>query len=59
MEERKRKFKFRHVMKDGTVRESMEGVVVDEGHPVYGILRAFAEADIRDGKEAGHDQATA
>jgi len=57
--ERKRKFKFRHVMKDGTVRESMEGVVVDAGHPVYGILRQIAAADLRNGKEAGHDQATA
>lgn len=30
-----------HIMSDGTKRNSIQGVIVPPGHPVYGILKAI------------------
>lgn len=38
--------KIIHVMKDGSVRSSIEGVVVPAGHPVYQII-----LNMQNGKE--------
>jgi hypothetical protein len=38
-----RPIKVINIMKDGTVLKSLEGVKLPEGHPVYGMLRRWAE----------------
>ena len=34
-----------HIMSDGTKRNSIQGVIVPPGHPVYGILKAIFRED--------------
>lgn len=49
--------KIVHVMSDGTVRDSIEGLVVPAGHPVYrviaGIEKSRAERKKSEDKEKG------
>lgn len=35
-----------HVMSDGTKRESIEGLVVPEGHPVYKVIQKMKEEGV-------------
>lgn len=34
---------IKHRMKDGTIRDSIEGVEVPKGHPIYAYLAELAE----------------
>ncbi len=33
-----------HVMKDGTIRKSVAGVVIPSGHDIYRILRDYKKS---------------
>lgn len=45
--ENTRPIKVINIMKDGTVLKSLEGVRLPAGHPVYGMLRRWAEKQAR------------
>lgn len=51
---RKRKggtdMKIVHVMSDGTIRDSIEGLVIPKGHPVYEVLKRMEMDKNRKGK---------
>lgn len=40
-----------HVLSDGTVVDSVEGLVVPEGHPVYNIIEKARNAKKQEGRQ--------
>lgn len=50
-----KRYMIRHVMSDGSVRDSIEGYVVPKESPVYGVLKKAYEEGIMDQHETVND----
>lgn len=51
--------KITHVMSDGTVRDSIEGVVIPKYHPVYNVIcNAYQKGILTKQKEEAADEST-
>lgn len=44
---------IRHVMSDGTKRDSIEGVMIPVGHPAYRVIKEIVKGMAEAGKDAG------